>query len=353
MQVRKPLRQAFAIQHEHIDWPRALRGAIVVAALVAIAVATHHPSAALYLGIGSLFAGIATLNDTSVRRRAEGILIALSLALGTLLGSLLAPDAGWNVLLFGALSLIAGYVACIGRRTALVGTVFIGNYAVNVGLPHPPGSILPATVMMLVGALVQGAAIEVWDIIRRRPLDPDQPEKSRVQLLREHLTARDPVVWHAVRLAVAEVVAMTLGQHLGIQHGYWIPLTVAFILLPDTAGTATQVIGRIVGTFAGLVILVAGIKAGFIGPWQAVVAVGVGAYLCYALGRANYAFSVAGITIAILVLDSFLGESILDNVPLRFECTLWAAVIAGCAWLLTAPWRGWISPIQPSKPKQH
>jgi hypothetical protein len=78
MQVRHQIRKAFAIQHEHIDWSRAVRGAIVVAAVVAIAVATHHPSAALYLGIGSLFAGIATLNDTSVRRRAEGILIALS-----------------------------------------------------------------------------------------------------------------------------------------------------------------------------------------------------------------------------------------------------------------------------------
>ena len=190
MQLGHQVRQALTIKHEHIAWSAAIRGAVIVAGLVGIAVATGHPSAALYLGIGSLFAGIATINETTVQRRAEGILIALSLALGTLLGSLLAPYDGWNVLTVGFLSLLAGFAACLGRRAALVGTVFV----------------------------------------------------------------------------------------------------------------------------------------------------------------ANYAFSVAGITIAILVLDSFLGQSIVRNVPLRFECTLWAAAIAIGVWLFTSPWRRWITPVQPPTP---
>ena len=351
MQLGHQVRQALTIKHEHIAWSAAIRGAVIVAGLVGIAVATGHPSAALYLGIGSLFAGIATINETTVQRRAEGILIALSLALGTLLGSLLAPYDGWNVLTVGFLSLLAGFAACLGRRAALVGTVFVANYAVNVGLPHPPGSIIPATLMMLLGALVQLTAIEVWDVLRRRQLDPaEQESKTLWGTLHSHLVARDPFVWHAIRLAIAEVIAMSLGSLLGIDHGYWIPLTVAFILLPDTSGTATQVIGRIVGTFAGLVILVVGVEAGFVGRWEAVIMVGVGALLAYALGRANYAFSVAGITIAILVLDSFLGQSIVRNVPLRFECTLWAAAIAIGVWLFTSPWRRWITPVQPPTP---
>lgn len=323
----------------------------MVTVLVALAVATGHESAALYLGIGSLFAGVATVNDTTVNRRSEGVLIALSLAIGTLLGSLLASSDGWNVFAVGVLSLVAGYIACMGRRAALVGTVFVANYAVNVGLPHPPGSILPATLMMLAGALVQVAAIELWDIARRHQLDPADPEsRTSWAVLRSHLTPRDPFVWHAIRLAVAEVIAMTLGQALGISHGYWIPLTVAFILLPDTSGTATQVIGRIVGTLAGVALLLAAVEAGFVGRWQAVVAVGVGALLTYALGKTNYAFSVAGITIAILVLDSFLGQSIRSNVPLRFACTIIAAVITIAMWLLTAPWRNWVTPVQPQTP---
>ena len=351
MQLGHQVRQALTIKHERIAWFPSIRGATVVAALVSIALATGHESAALYLGIGSLFAGIATINDPTVSRRAEGILIALSLALGTLLGSLLAPYAGWNVFTIGVLSVIAGFGACMGRRAALVGTVFIANYAVNVGLPHPPGSILPATLMMLIGALVQVTAIEVWDITRRRQLDPAAPvAQTPSALLRSHLTARDPFVWHAIRLAIAEVIAMTLGTLLGIDHGYWIPLTVAFILLPDTLGTATQVIGRIVGTFAGLAVLVIAINAGFVGRWQAVVAVGIGALLSYALGQENYAFSVAGITISILVLDSFVGQSILTNVPLRFECTLLAAGITISVWLFTSPWKRWITSAQPPTP---
>jgi len=351
MQLGHQVRQALTIKHEHIAWSAAIRGAVIVAGVVGIAVATGHPTAALYFGIGSLFAGIATINETTVQRRAEGILIALSLALGTLLGSLLAPYYGWNVLTVGVLSLLAGFAACLGRRAALVGTVFVANYAVNVGLPHPPGSIIPATLMMLLGALVQLTAIEVWDVLRRRQLDPAEPESQTLwETLHSHLVARDPFVWHAIRLAIAEVIAMSLGTLLGIDHGYWIPLTVAFILLPDTSGTATQVIGRIVGTFAGLAILVVGVEAGFVGRWEAVLTVGVGALLAYALGRANYAFSVAGITIAILVLDSFLGQSIVKNVPLRFECTLWAAAIAVGVWLFTSPWRRWITPVQPPTP---
>lgn len=316
---------------------------MVTAAVVALCLATGHRSYALYAGIGALFAGIATLSDTTVHRRAQGILVSLSLALGTLLGSIAAPDLGWNLALFGLLALVAGFTASIGRATALLGAVFLANYAVNVGLPHPPGSILPATAVLFVGALIQVAATELWDLARHHQLDPAAPHQlTRRAILASHLHLRDPFVWHALRLAVAEMAAMALGNALGIAHGYWIPLTVAFILVPDTEGTVTQAIGRILGTFLGLVLLVAGVWVGLGGEWTAVAAVGLGAFIAFAIGQENYAFSVAGITIAILVLDSFLGEAVMSNVPLRFECTLWASAIAGAAWLLTSPWRHWV-----------
>lgn len=343
MTLTAAARRALTIEHQSIPWSRAIRGAVVTAAVVTVCVGTGHRDFALYAGIGALFTGIAILGDTTTRRRAQGILVALSLALGTLLGSIVQPDTGWNLALFGALALVAGFTAAIGRAAALLGTVFLANYAVSVGLPHAPGSILPATLALLGGALVQVAATELWDLARRLRLDPAAAHAmTRRAILRQHLHWHDPFVWHALRLAIAEVSAMALGSALGISHGYWIPLTVAFILVPGTEGTATQVIGRILGTLLGLALLVSGVFAGLGGEWAAIAAIGIGALVSFAFGPENYAFSVTGTTIAVLVLDSFVGQAVMSNVPLRIECTLWAAAIAIAAWLLTAPWRIWI-----------
>lgn len=78
--------------------------------------------------------------------------------------------------------------------------------------------------------------------------------RSTLARVRRHLEWTSPVLRHALRLAVAAALGITLARFAGVEHGYWIPLTVLLVLRPETAHTYTRCSGRIAGTAAGIVV---------------------------------------------------------------------------------------------------
>ena len=57
-----------------------------------------------------------------------------------------------------------------------------------------------------------------------------------------------------MRLSVALMVAVTAYRSLSLGSGYWVPLTVLFVLKPDYGTTIARGIGRAIGTMAGVTI---------------------------------------------------------------------------------------------------
>ena len=294
----------------------------------------------LQLGMGAFFSGLTAMTDPTARRRPQMLVLGVMIALGPLLGGSLSPFGYWGVLALALLALPAGSLAAAGARAATAGTVLLGVFSVNQGL-QPQASQVPVYALLsLAGSLLMIVVIEGWSLLLRRSPDNASPDEATpIALLREHAHLSDRFVRHALRLAGAEVVAGLLAHLLGIDHAYWIPLTVAFVLLPNRSGTASQVIARLMGTMLGIGLLLAPLTFHPHVGIGTVVAVFLGALLSYAFGPLNYAFAVAGLTITVLSLDAFIGEPVLTTAPIRSLCTIIAGVICAGVWLTTGPER--------------
>jgi uncharacterized membrane protein YccC len=77
---------------------------------------------------------------------------------------------------------------------------------------------------------------------------------STPSVVRSHLTWTSPILRHAIRLAATTALATAAARFGGVEHGYWIALTVLVVLRPETAHTYTRCAGRIAGLAAGVAV---------------------------------------------------------------------------------------------------
>ncbi len=140
---------------------------------------------------------------------------------------------------------------------------------------------------------------------------PPRPTWDRVDLdrVREALgVVRDaarrdgPARRHALRLAVAVPGASLLAAALGLPRGYWVALSVAFVLKPDYASLVHYGVGRVVGTAVGAAAaaLVVGALHPDVGVTTALVALCAGA--AFSTWSASFTVSVTFVTALVLVL---------------------------------------------------
>jgi hypothetical protein len=66
------------------------------------------------------------------------------------------------------------------------------------------------------------------------------------------LTWASPIGRHAVRLGLALSAATAIYRVLPVDRGYWIPLTVLFVMRPEAGRTRTRILQRFLGTVLGL-----------------------------------------------------------------------------------------------------
>jgi uncharacterized membrane protein YccC len=141
----------------------------------------------------------------------------------------------------------------------------------------------------------------------RRPRPPELATRGARAILRANLTLRSSAFRHAVRLAATVAAGTGLYRALDLPHGYWVPLTVLFILRPDFGSTFTRGLQRYIGTAAGVVLATVIAAAFDPGPYAlaalaTVLAVGIFAFLL-----SNYALFTVSVTAFIVFLISFGG----------------------------------------------
>jgi uncharacterized membrane protein YccC len=149
--------------------------------------------------------------------------------------------------------------------------------------------------------------------------------------VRDHLRIADPLARHAIRIAVVFSVAMAIAQALGIDHGYWLPMTVAWVSRPALGETTVKVTARVAGTLVG--VLVSGLLAYVLVGHDVALAVGIGAGGAIALVflAANYTLAVTGVTMLVMQLFVLGGDSVLGAIDARIVLTVSAGllVVAG------------------------
>jgi uncharacterized membrane protein YccC len=115
------------------------------------------------------------------------------------------------------------------------------------------------------------------------------------------------------------------------EHGYWIPLTILFVLRPEPDETDRRLILRAVGTLValalatGLAILFDGAEA------MIVISLSIAAWLSFGLLTVQYALFTAAITTYVVLLSDTLGEARLDAAGQRLLGTVVGIAIAYAA----------------------
>lgn len=170
-------------------------------------------------------------------------------------------------------------------------------------------------------------------------LPPLRHVLAALRAVRANTTLGSATGRHATRLAILLPASELLGLVLPVARGYWVPLTILFVLQPDFRTTFVRGVARIAGTVAGVIL--ATVLAGALPPQPVVTVllVAVCAWGMYAFFLANYAlFSVFVTALAVLLVDVLEPDALSDTLLARTLHTAVGGAIALLAYVLWPTW---------------
>jgi uncharacterized membrane protein YccC len=205
-------------------------------------------------------------------------------------------------------------------------------------LPLNLGDAMPALLLATAGGLLQSAfSLLVWALGDRVEQGGasgwDWPAARRI--LRENLTLSSLNFRHGLRFGAALGSGVALYWLLGVhEHGFWIPLTILFVLRPDEEETFRRLALRAIGTAVGLLIATA-LAVWLRGDELAIAACRtIASGFAYGLLTVQYALFTAAITTYAVMLADSIGEPALQAADERALGTALGILIAGGAFLL-------------------
>ena len=137
---------------------------------------------------------------------------------------------------------------------------------------------------------------------------------------------------HALRFGAAMAIGVAIYRLAGFtDHGYWVPLTILFVLKPEAHQTTERIAMRAAGTFFGLILatLLAELLTEDLIPVTIILVTSVA--LSYALLAIEYALFTTAITVYVVLLTDTLGASPFDAAGERGLGTLLGIVVAALA----------------------
>ena len=315
---------------------RGVLVAIPVAAALGVELGLGAPSKGA-IATGALLAGFPGLDAPAGTRAgwqaAAAPLIGLAAALGALTGS----SALLAVAAMGLIGIAAGYCFAVSLRLSIVGVSVALSLVIAQGLSLQPSEALRALIFATAGGLLQaGFSLFVWAVGDRGSDDFHQrwEAQAAVHELRANLNLSSTSARHALRFGAALAVGVAAYWALGMSvHGFWIPLTILFVLRPEREETFQRLILRAVGTAIGLLIATAlAILLGGDGVATA-LALSIATALAYGLLTVQYALFTTAITTYAVLLADHLGEGALSAAGQRAGATALGIVISAAAFL--------------------
>jgi len=290
------------------------------------------------IATGAMFAGIAGLDAPAGPRAAwqaaAAPAIGLMAALG-ILSSQTAPTAVATMALVGAL---AGYCFSYSLRLAIYGLVAALTLLVSQGLFLEVDEALPALLWGAVGGLTQVVwSLLVWVVVERCAREEPSGWDARAvaAAFASNFTLRSESCRHAIRFGASLALGVAVYRLFDMDdHGFWIPLTILFVMRPDRDETYLRLVLRAVGTVLGLIVATAIFHV--FGLDDAVVIVALTAATALALGllTVQYALFTAAITVYVVLLTDTLGEPAWEADKLRLIGTAVGLLITFLAFVV-------------------
>lgn len=320
--------------------PALRRGALVavpvgVALLLELGLSSPSKGA---IGTGALLAGFPGLDAPARVRAAWQAAVAPLVGLAAALGVLTEPSAFLAVAAMAIVGALAGYCFAVSLRLSIAGLSVALSLLIAQGLPLGAADALPALLLATAGGLLQaGFSICVWALGNRAEdgkADGPSPAAARAAL-RANLSLDSLDFRHALRFGAALGAGVATYWLLGMsEHGFWIPLTILFVLRPERDETFHRLILRAIGTVAGLAIATA-LAEWLHGDGIAIaVALTIATAFAYGLLTVQYALFTAAITTYAVLLADSIGEGAFHAAGQRALATAIGIAIAGAAFLL-------------------
>ena len=278
------------------------------------------------------------------------------LGLAVMVGVLSSQTTATAILAMAIVAGFGGYCGAISSRFAIAAATCVLALLIAQGLYIDLDATLRSLAYATLGGLVQALwALVIWALLDRA-VEPDEARlrwRAVRATLRENLTMSSHSMRHALRWggALALGVAIYRVVDLG-PHGYWVPLTILFVMRPEQGETVRRMAMRAAGTIVGLLIATA--LAEQLGDAVIPIALvlGVAMALAYAFLALEYAIFTTAITVFIVLLSDTLGFPAFEAADERAIATVIGIAVAGLAfwaWGDPTPERGTRSGLSPAR----
>jgi Fusaric acid resistance protein-like len=320
--------------------PSLRRGALLalpIGATLAVEFGFDAPTKGA-IATGAMFAAFAGLDapagPRAVWQAAATPLIGVMAAIG-ILTSQSAPLAVAAMALVGA---CAGYCFSYSLRLAIYGLIGALTLLVSQGLFLETSDALPGLLWGAVGGLTQVVwSLIVWAVVDRcRRGEPSGWDRREVAAaFRSNWTLESENFRHALRFGVSLALGVAIYRAFDMDnHGFWIPLTILFVMRPDRDETYLRTVLRAVGTALGLILATAIFETiGFSDP-VVVIVLTIATALTLGLLTVQYALFTAAITVYVVVLTDALGEPTWEADKLRLIGTAVGLLITFLAFVV-------------------
>jgi uncharacterized membrane protein YccC len=162
--------------------------------------------------------------------------------------------------------------------------------------------------------------------------------RSALAALRANIGLSSVAFRHALRCGVCVSIAVAVERLAGIEHGYWVPMTIAIVLKPDFAGTFQYGLLRVAGTLLGLVLTTALVHYAFGDAWEQLALL---ALLCIGfrmLVTVHYGLGVMMLTGIVVILLAFDGIAPGGTMVARGAATAVGSAVALLAYAIWPTW---------------
>ena len=224
-----------------------IRTAFAAVTPIVVGQLAHNPTAGTMMALGGLYVSTTDKEGASVRSLAAA---TLAVASGAFVAALAAQNVWSAILLITAVSFGAGLLYAFGDLAGQIGFATALVCAVEAGSPaHGEAALERMGEFALGGIWAALLTCLLWHWEGRQaapaeaPVEPDQQETER--------RWKPEVIQHALRLAVAAGIAVSLYRALGMQRGYWLIITVLVIMKPELSATRQRALERVVGSLVG------------------------------------------------------------------------------------------------------
>jgi hypothetical protein len=290
------------------------------------------------ISTGALFGAFAGLDAPAGPRAAWQAAAAPTIGLMAALGVLSSQSAPAAVAAMGLIGALAGYCFAYSLRLAIFGLVAALTLLVSQGLFLEAEETLPALLWGTVGGLTQVLwSLIVWVVVERCARDEPSGWDARAiaAAFASNFTLRSENLRHAIRFGGSLALGVAIYRVFDMDnHGFWIPLTILFVMRPDRDETYLRLVLRAVGTVLGLIGATAVAEAFGGSDLVVIVVLTVATALALGLLTVQYALFTAAITVYVVLLTDTLGESAWEADKLRLVGTALGLLVTFLAFVV-------------------